>query len=555
MRSKLFAAMAACLLPAMACAEAPAEPSRAGPPKLLVVISIDQFSANLWDEYRPQFTAGLARIGQGAAFHNGYQSHAATETCPGHSTILTGDHPSRTGIIGNIWIDQSVKRSDVSIYCAEDENVPGSSSASYTVSPGHLLVPTLGELLKLARPGSRNVAVAGKDRAAVMMTGHEVDQRWYWNGKQFVTDHKGASVPQTILKANDAIGRALNEYRQPMTSTPYCLSKARAIKIENSEKTVGGGLFARNAQDAAAFRASPELDGDTLAIAAGLVDEMKLGRGADPDVLAISLSATDYVGHTYGTEGEEMCLQLLELDREVGDFLKFLDSRGVDYAVALTADHGGKDVPERERLVGVPGAKRVDPALAAGTMGLKLVKQLGLKGFGLLGEGTSGDMYIDRGLAPRARERLLAAAVAAYRAHPQVEAVFTAKQLSATPVATTPPTQWNLIQRARASYYPGRSGDFVVLLKKDVTPIFDTSYYVATHGSVWDYDRRVPVLFWRPGMLPAPSEAAVETTDIMPTLAAWIGLHIAPGSIDGHCLAGVVACPARQAGGTERGKR
>jgi len=118
MRSKLFAAMAACLLPAMACAEAPAEPSRAGPPKLLVIISIDQFSANLWDEYRPQFTAGLARIGQGAAFHNGYQSHAATETCPGHSTILTGDHPSRTGIIGNIWIDQSVKRSDVSIYCA-----------------------------------------------------------------------------------------------------------------------------------------------------------------------------------------------------------------------------------------------------------------------------------------------------------------------------------------------------------------------------------------------------------------------------------------------------
>ncbi len=82
---------------------------------------------------------------------------------------------------------------------------------------------------------------------------------------------------------------------------------------------------------------------------------MQLGRGADPDLLAISLSATDYVGHTYGTEGEEMCLQLLELDRELGDFLKLLDSRGIDYAVALTADHGGKDIPERERLAGVAG--------------------------------------------------------------------------------------------------------------------------------------------------------------------------------------------------------
>ena len=98
--------------------------------------------------------------------------------------------------------------------------------------------------------------------------------------------------------------------------------------IEGGGKPVGAGSFARAAGDAAAFRASPEFDGDTLALAAGLVDEMKLGRGAAPDLLAISLSATDYVGHAYGTEGEEMCLQLLELDRELGDFLTVLDSRG-----------------------------------------------------------------------------------------------------------------------------------------------------------------------------------------------------------------------------------
>ena len=87
---------------------APQAPLAPNAPKLLVVISVDQFSADLWDEYRPHFTGGLARIGSGAAFRNGYQSHAATETCPGHSTILTGDHPARTGIIANVWIDQSV---------------------------------------------------------------------------------------------------------------------------------------------------------------------------------------------------------------------------------------------------------------------------------------------------------------------------------------------------------------------------------------------------------------------------------------------------------------
>src|SRR5262245_20769549 len=182
MRIKLFAALAVLVA---SCADAQPAPAPSGPPKLLVVISVDQFSANLWDEYRPEFTGGFARLAEGTVFHNGYQSHAATETCPGHSTILTGDHPAHTGIIANTWIDQSVQRSDVSIYCAEDESAAGSSSAVYTVSPNHLLVPTLGELLKQSRPGSRNIAVSGKDRAAVMMTGHVADQRWYWAGQKF----------------------------------------------------------------------------------------------------------------------------------------------------------------------------------------------------------------------------------------------------------------------------------------------------------------------------------------------------------------------------------
>jgi hypothetical protein len=148
------------------------------------------------------------------------------------------------------------------------------------------------------------------------------------------------------------------------------------------------------------------------------------------------------------------------------------------------------------------------------------------------------------------------AAVAAYRAHPQVEAVFTADELAATPMPTGSPVGWTLKQRARASFYRPRSGDFIVLLKKDITPISDTSRYVATHGSPWDYDRRVPVLFWRRGLAPVASDDVVETTDIMPTLAAWVGLPLALGSIDGHCLASVAACPAAATAParTERGR-
>src|SRR6476661_10911383 len=127
----IAAGLIAASLSTAACAQAPAPPPPNGAPKLLVVISVDQFSANLWDEYRPHFTQGFARLAQGAVFHNGYQSHAATETCPGHSTILTGAHPARNGIVSNTWIDQSVQRSDKDVYCAEDERAPGSSSSSY----------------------------------------------------------------------------------------------------------------------------------------------------------------------------------------------------------------------------------------------------------------------------------------------------------------------------------------------------------------------------------------------------------------------------------------
>lgn len=533
---KFILAAAAAFLALPASAQAPT----AAPPKLLVVIAVDQFSADLYDEYRPDFTGGLARLSSGTVFHNGYQSHALTETCLGHSTILTGDHPARTGIIGNTWIDQSIGRPDKTVYCAEDETVPGTSSSAYKVSAKHLLVPTLGELMKRQWPGSRTVAVSGKDRAAVMMGGHNPDQRWYWTGAKFDTDLAGVAVPPVVAKVNALAAAGLATDRPGLEPTPFCKSKAREVAVEGGGKPVGAGTLARKAGDQAAFRATPELDGDTLALAAALVDSMQLGRKTDPDLLAISLSATDYVGHTYGTEGEEMCLNLTELDRELGDFLAVLDSRGFNYEVVLTADHGGKDIPERQRLAGVSDAARVDPALSASVMGKALVAKLGLPASpGLLGDNSFGDMYIDKRLRPAERERLLRAAVAAYKAHPQVEAVFTARQIADTPLPTTPPETWSLIQRVRASYYAPRSGDFFVVLKKDVTPIAHTDHAVATHGSLWDYDRRVPILFWRPGGSGTTVEHSADTVDIMPTLASMIGVPVPAGTIDGHCLADV----------------
>ena len=540
-----FILAAATALFGTASAATPPLPVPPPSPKLLLVISIDQLSADLFDEYRPQFTGGLARIASGTAFRNGYQSHATTETCLGHSTILTGNHPARTGIVGNIWFDANAPRTDKNIYCAEDESVAGSNSTNYTVSPKHLRVPTLGDLLKQRSPASRNVAVAGKDRSAVMMGGHAADQRWYWTGDKFATDRAGAAVPASVAATNRAMASVLAAATPPLEPNPLCSSKARVFPIAGGGKPVGGGTLGRTAGDAAGFRASPQFDGAVLALAAGLIQELKLGRDPATDVLSIGLSATDYVGHSYGTGGQEMCLQLLELDREIGDFLAQLDRWGLDYAVALTADHGGLDIPERLRAKGIADAAWVDPALGTERIRQSVAARTGLKGPIVVFGGPSGDVFLDPALSKADRTKARDALLAIYRAHPQVKAVFTKDQIARTAVPTGSPVRWSIIERVRASFDRQRSGDLYVVLKPHIQPIIDTSRYVATHGSPWDYDRRVPILFWRPGIPGVAVERSVETTDIMPTLAAMIGLPINSGSIDGHCLADVVACPGR----------
>lgn len=527
---RLIAALLLAGLPAAA---------RAAPPKLLVVIAVDQFSADLFAEYRASWAQGMKRLAGGAVFPSGYQSHAATETCPGHSTILTGDHPARTGIIANNWIDQGSARADKSIYCAEDERVPGTSFRAYVPSPAHLRVPTLGERMKATNPASRVVAVAGKDRAAIMMGGRRTDQIWFldpFGKRSFVTlaDHAG-TAPASVARANAALARAEARAAPPMALPGLCAARSRPIAVRPG-LSVGDGRFARKADDPDAFRASPALDAATFALAGDLAGEMHLGRGPATDLLIIGASSTDYVGHRYGTEGSEMCIQLRALDEALGRLFARLDRSRIDYAVVLTADHGGHDLPERNREHALPDAARLDPAAGVKAIGARIGRELGIAGPVLLGT-EIGDIWLDRALTPAQRARVLPRAVAMIAALPQVAAVFTQADLLAAPAPVTPPESWTLAQRARASFDPARSGDLVMLLRPRVTPIPEPGVgSVATHGSPWDYDRRVPVLFWRKGMTGFEQPNSVETVDIAPTLAALIGLPVAAGEMDGRCL-------------------
>ena len=508
------------------------------PPKLVVMVAIDQFSADLFTEYRGKFTGGLARLASGVVFPSGYQAHGATETCPGHSTILTGSHPGRAGIVANNYFDLSVGREDKRVYCAEDETVPGTSSKSgqYAPSVNHLLVPTLGDLMKARDPGAQVVSVSGKDRAAIMMGGRQADEL-LWLAPTGLTSYRGTALSPTAQQASAAIAAAIGQARPGLTLPADCATHDIAIPVNDKGGTVGTGRLARDAGDFRRFMASPEADGAVLATAAALRQVRKMGEGRGTDLLIVGLSATDYVGHGAGTEGAEMCLQMAGLDRELGDFFARLDATGIDYAVALTADHGGHDMPERNRQNAWPAAERVDPALDPDTLGKAVAEKLGLPQPLLYGDGPFGDMYLSKALTPAQRKAALAELLPRLRAHPQIEAVMTGEDIARHPVSKRSPDVWSLMDKLRASYHPQRSGDFVVVLKPRVTPIPESGLgYVATHGSVWDYDRRVPILFWRKGLAGFEQPNAVMTVDIMPTLASLIGVPVDANKVDGRCL-------------------
>lgn len=512
-------------------------PAPKGPPRLVVAISVDQFSADLFAQYRQHYTAGFARLLTGAVFPSGFQSHAATETCPGHSTLLTGVHPARSGIIANNWFDPASPRGDKPIYCAEDERDPASSAKNPVVSAVHLKVPTLGEMLKSAEPGSRNVAVSAKDRAVMMMGGHDIDAAYWWKGASFVTLN-GRPLSPAAEAENAAVGALLKTGAPALAAPAWCGPNDHAVAV--GKGAVGTYRFPLEPNKPDALRISPRMDAATVDLANRLVDEMQLGKGPATDVLSVSLSATDYIGHATGTEGVEMCIQMAELDRTIGTLLDHLDAAGIDYVVVLSADHGGLDTPERMDEQAFPRAVRADKTLMPAYLSQVISARTGIvtKGPLLIAEGPVGDFYVSRELAPQQREIVVKALLAVVRNHPQVAAAFSREELANTPLPAGNPQDWTLRERARASFDPARSGDVVILLDRAVTPIPEAipGMFIATHGSAFDYDRRVPMLFWRRGMHGFEQPQPVETVDIAPTLAAIVGLKVADGVFDGRCL-------------------
>jgi alkaline phosphatase len=237
-----------------------------------------------------------------------------------------------------------------------------------------------------------------------------------------------------------------------------------------------------------------------------------------------------------------MCSQQLALDQSIGRLLAGLDKLGIPYVVGLTADHGGVDTTERNKQRGVTEAARIQTNIFPPNVSAALAKDLpGLPQPIVLGPMEfANDVYLNAEIPADRRESALRAAARFYRNHPQVAAVFTKDELIAAQPPSGPVDEWTLLQRAKASFNAQRSGDLIVLLKPYISlyqlPRNKDSDYTSSHGSPWDYDRRVPLVFWWPGIVGFEQPTPVETVDLAPTLAKIIGLDVPAGEFDGRAL-------------------
>lgn len=532
--------------------EAPTEAAKR--PRLAVVLVVDQMRADYLERYADLYRGGLARLRRdGAWFVEAEVAHALTYTAPGHASISTGVHPARHGVVANEWYDRAAK---AALYAADDPAARAvltkeSASAVAGRSPRQLERAGLGDWLKGQEPKARVFSVALKDRAAVMMGGQAPDRAyWYvpevagFGSSSWYAD--GAAPPEWVAAFNAADPvytryeagwtRMLDAGAYLRSGPDRVAAEADGVAIEFPHVFADGKPETR-AAFAKEVLWTPFGDEMGLLFARRLVAEEGLGDDEVPDVLMLSLSSADYVGHRYGPFSHEVEDYYLRLDGWLGEFLAFLDQEvGADgYVLALTADHGALPLPEEARLRGHPTARRVVsadyyPAVRGAVQAV--LGELGLPAETLLYVGEDGVW-----LAESAGGQVTPAALRTTVATALRKLEFVADTYTADALAGPADLRRPFMQRYQRSFHAPRSPDVQLRFKE--WSLVDAQPGGTSHGSPYRYDSHVPVLFFGAGVRPGIHAAPVGTVDVAPTLAAMLGIQ-APADIDGRSLIDLV---------------
>ncbi len=487
----------------------------AGRPKLVVVLTVDQVRYDYLERFAKEYRGGIARLlKEGAVFTNAHFEHAPTATAVGHAVIFTGAFPASSGIVGNEWYDRASKRQVTSV---SDDSVtllgaPGTSAAS----PHRLLAPTVGDVLKRAGK-SRVISISLKDRAAILPGGRSADAAYWYDAKTgnvVSSSYYMRSLPAWVEEFN---ARRLVDRFAGRDWTPLS-DGAPLVRLPPG----GPEYFDR-------LTASPFGNELLAELAQAAVRAEKLGRGPATDLLSVSFSSNDYVGHRWGPDSPHVRDMMLRTDLLLGEFLQFLESEigRENLLVVFTSDHGVSPIPEE--LPAGQGGRILGKALLE-AIEKRLAERFGA-GPWVVGHAGPAP-YLDHERAAQRKIPLVELRREAAEALRQVRGVarvYTVEDLASGRGGD------EIDRRVRNGYHAERSPDLFPVAERFW--VFGSER--ASHGSPYVYDAHVPVIFLGPGIRAGRYDRRVAVNDVAPTLAALLGLR-APEASAGEPLREVV---------------
>lgn len=492
------------------------------PPRLVVLVTIDQLRGDYLDKFGVNLEGGLLRFRDAGAFYPGArQDHAITATAPGHSTILSGRVPARTNILSN----------DYGVPDPARPLIAGGTGAG--ASPWRFRGTTLYDWLLAADAGTRMLSVSRKDRGAILPAGAARTNVFWWGEDRFTTStYYRDTLPTWVTDWNAGLDPAEWQGRE---WRPLLEERAYAEPDEQSWEGVAsrrGSVFPHVMRSIMGMKDFPWMDSLTLDLALQGARELELGRRGSPDLLAIGLSTLDAVGHHFGPDSREVHDLLVRIDRWLAVFMEELEREVPRERIVyvLTSDHGVGTMPELLQAHGREDAGRVSVGAAMRRIVTPLQQRFEHR-FGL--EVQYGVVLADtaalsaRGVDVRALGDELAAALAQV---PGIRRTWTPHELSAAPPDDESARRW------RRSVPPGYG--WLALAEADESWALSTALE-AYHGTPSDENMSVPIAFLGEGIAAARLPRVARTVDIAPTLAALLGVRPTE-ELDGQPLPEVI---------------
>ncbi len=507
-------------------------------PKLVVGIVIDQMRWDFLYRYTNRYTAnGFKRLlGEGFTCENAFIPYTPTVTAAGHTSIYTGSVPAIDGIVGNNWIDKAEQRN---VYCSEDKTVKtvgAPDGGNGKMSPRNMLVTTIGDEIRLATNfRSKVIGVALKDRGSILPAGHSATAAYWYDvnsGNWITSTYYMNELPKWATDFNAK--KIVDTYYQGGWNTLYPIntytqSSADEKDYENKpfgtdQKGFPYSLKQFATKNYSYIATTPFGNSMTFEMAKTVLDNEHLGKGAETDMLCVSLSSTDYVGHSFGPNSVETEDTYLRLDKDLGNFLNYLDEKvgKGNYTVFLSADHGVAHIPGFMKENKLPGgtfnetdAQKQLNSILKEKYGIdKLV--IGMLNYQVHVNHTAID-------SAKADEKAISATIIQYlQKQEAVAQVFEISNMMATPL----PEKMKMM--LTNGYYPSRSGDIQIVLKSGY---IDGGKTGTTHGLWAPYDSHIPMLFYGWGIKHGHTNKETHMTDIAATITALLHVQMPSGCI------------------------